>query len=160
VSLIVFLAEVFMFQSTKRYGHDRGFSCCYRQWRADSHCRFLHGYALAFNFVFEATQLDERGWVVDFGDLKSLENGLRNRFDHTILVALDDPEYLQIKSLGVNLGNVTSLEGVGCEAFAYQAWDLATNVLRSRLYTPRVRVVSAEVCEHAGNSAIYYGPKP
>ena len=24
----------------------------FRQWRADSHCRFMHGYSLEFEFVF------------------------------------------------------------------------------------------------------------
>lgn len=33
----------FLYQSTKTYGHDRGFSCAFRQWRADSHCRLIHG---------------------------------------------------------------------------------------------------------------------
>ncbi|SVB70610.1 uncharacterized protein METZ01_LOCUS223464, partial [marine metagenome] len=27
-----------MYQSTKTYGNEVGLSCCFRQWRADSHC--------------------------------------------------------------------------------------------------------------------------
>ena len=56
-----------VFRSTKTYGHEMGFSCAFRQHRADSHCRLVHGYALAFHFEFEATELDVRNWVVDFG---------------------------------------------------------------------------------------------
>ena len=56
------------FKSTKTYGHDLGFSAAFRQWRADSHCKYIHGYALAFRFEFEADELDVRNWVVDFGD--------------------------------------------------------------------------------------------
>ena len=37
------------FLSSKKYGHDRGLSTAFRQWRADSHCRFMHGYSLEFN---------------------------------------------------------------------------------------------------------------
>lgn len=35
-------------------------SVAYRQWRADSHCHNLHGYALSFHFEFEADTLDAR----------------------------------------------------------------------------------------------------
>ena len=80
------------YQSTKSYGHEMGFSCCFRQWRADSHCRLLHGYALAFKFIFESKTLDVRNWVVDFGGLKPLKAMLQDTFDHTLLVAEDDPK--------------------------------------------------------------------
>ena len=58
--------------STKKYGHERGLSAAFRQWRAESHCRFMHGYSLEFGFVFGAHELDENNWVVDFGGLKGL----------------------------------------------------------------------------------------
>jgi hypothetical protein len=44
----------------------------YRQWRADSHCNLIHGYAMSFHFEFEADTLDARNWVTDFGGLKPL----------------------------------------------------------------------------------------
>ena len=55
------------YQSTKQFGQDLGLSCCFRQWRAESHCNQLHGYAIAIRLVFEAEELDVRRWVVDFG---------------------------------------------------------------------------------------------
>ena len=66
------------YQSTKTYGNDRGLSCCFRQWRADSHCNLLHGYSLGFRFVFEADTLDERNWVYDFGDCKWIKEFLNH----------------------------------------------------------------------------------
>lgn len=48
------------YKSTKLYGHEIGLSAAFRQWRAESHCRFLHGYALAVRFEFEADELDVR----------------------------------------------------------------------------------------------------
>src|SRR5262245_56270238 len=78
--------------STKTYGHDIGLSCCFRQWRAESHCRFFHGYALGVRIEFEASELDKYNWVVDFGGLKSFKGWLENTFDHKLLVAHDDPE--------------------------------------------------------------------
>jgi 6-pyruvoyltetrahydropterin/6-carboxytetrahydropterin synthase len=59
-----------MLTCTKSYPHELGLSCVFRQHRAESHCKLLHGYALAFTFVFGCTGTDENGWVFDFGGLK------------------------------------------------------------------------------------------
>lgn len=63
------------FFSIKKYGHERGLSAAFRQWRADSHCKFLHGYSLEFEFEFGAHELDERNWVVDFGGISVPTSG-------------------------------------------------------------------------------------
>ena len=55
-----------MYRSYKRF---IGYSTAFRQWKADSHCKLIHGYSLGFRFVFEAERLDKRNWVYDFGDL-------------------------------------------------------------------------------------------
>ena len=59
-----------IYRSTKTYDHNEGLSCCFRQWRADSHCKLLHGYALAFKFVFATRALDARNCCYDFGGLR------------------------------------------------------------------------------------------
>jgi 6-pyruvoyltetrahydropterin/6-carboxytetrahydropterin synthase len=143
------------FQSTKTYDHNQGFSCAFRQWKAlHSHCSLLHGYALAFKFVFETDKLDERNWVVDFGGLDELKNCLRYWFDHTTLVAADDPareHFINLERAG--LIKMRQLEKVGCEAFAQHAFTLASAYIGKKY--PHVRVVSCEVSEHGANSAIY-----
>lgn len=147
-----------MYQSTKTYGHEVGLSACFRQWRAESHCRLLHGYALAFAFVFEATELDHRNWVVDFGGLKMLKLGLEGYFDHKLLVADDDPELVNLSMLQtLGLAEVRILQKVGCEAFAELGWRMADETIKRLGQHPRVRVVSCEVREHGANSAIYKG---
>ncbi|WP_225145649.1 MULTISPECIES: 6-carboxytetrahydropterin synthase [unclassified Bradyrhizobium] len=78
--------------STKTYGHETGLSATFRQWRALSHCRLLHGYSLSFRFEFEADTLDDKNWVVDFGGLKELKAILEHTFDHKTVVAADNPE--------------------------------------------------------------------
>ena len=79
------------FLSTKTYGHNIGLSAVFRQPNAHSHCKFLHGYSLGFKFVFGCGELDERNWVVDFGSLKPLKQWLEKKFDHKLVLALDDP---------------------------------------------------------------------
>ena len=55
------------YQVIKTFGAERGFSCAFRQWRADSDCKFIHGYSLGFKLVLEAETLDDKSWVYDFG---------------------------------------------------------------------------------------------
>lgn len=143
------------YRSTKTFGHELGLSAAFRQWRAESHCRFIHGYALAIKIEFEADQLDVRNWVVDFGSLKSLKGLLEDTFDHKLLVAEDDPAletFLDLESAG--LVQVRTLPGVGCEKFAEAIFDVTSVWLSDNGYAPRVRVVSVEVREHGANSAI------
>jgi 6-pyruvoyltetrahydropterin/6-carboxytetrahydropterin synthase len=80
-----------MHYSTKTYGAEVGLSSCFRQHKAQSHCRLLHGYAMSFSFKFGALVLDERNWVVDFGGLKGLKAILEETFDHKTIIAEDDP---------------------------------------------------------------------
>jgi 6-pyruvoyltetrahydropterin/6-carboxytetrahydropterin synthase len=91
----------------------------YRQWRADSHCRLLHGYALSFHLEFECDTLDARNWCMDFGGLRPLKEKLEDWFDHTLLLALDDPQYEEIKRLGdLGLAKITEVEKTGCEGIS------------------------------------------
>jgi 6-pyruvoyltetrahydropterin/6-carboxytetrahydropterin synthase len=147
------------YRSTKTYGHEVGLSCAFRQWRAASHCRRIHGYALAIRLEFEADELDERNWVVDFGSLKSFKRWLEDTFDHTLLVARDDPERGLLLTLGtLGVAHVVLVERVGCEAFAQLIYEAAERWLLENDYSPRVRMASVEVREHGANSAIYSQP--
>lgn len=144
------------YKSTKIYGHEMGFSCAFRQWRADSHCRLVHGYALAFKFVFEAEELDVRNWVVDFGGLKSLKQILADTFDHTLIIAEDDPLAAHFRALHDAGGcRLVVLPSAGCEKFAEYVYEVAEQWLKDAGFAPRCRVVSVEVSEHGANSAIY-----
>ena len=98
-----------MYRVTKTYGHDRGFSCAFRQWSSGTDCQYLHGYSLGFKVVLESPTLDVNNWVYDFGKFKFLETWLKERFDHTLLVAKDDPE-LDIKNDSRDVN--TSLEDI------------------------------------------------
>lgn len=148
-----------MYRSTKTYGHNLGLSAVFRQHKANSHCNKLHGYALAFRFEFEATELDDRNWVVDFGDLKALKAMLEDTFDHKTVVAATDPELAFFQTMREHgLIDIMVTNAVGCEAFAKLAWEYADHVLKTQGYKPRVRVASVECMEHGANSAIYHNP--
>lgn len=145
------------FYSTKTFGNDRGFSCAFRQWRASSHCNQIHGYSLGFKFIFEADTLDDKNWVYDFGNTKWIKAYLEDVFDHTTVVAADDPALQMFKELdAANVCTLRILSSVGCEAFAQTIYiDLAPTVAEQT--KNRVRLKSVEVFEHGANSAIYEG---
>jgi 6-pyruvoyltetrahydropterin/6-carboxytetrahydropterin synthase len=143
-------------RSTKTFGHDLGLSAAFRQHRADSHCRKLHGYALAIRIEFEASELDVRNWVVDFGSLKSLKQLLVDTFDHKTLVAEDDPAMGQFQLLhAAGIIDLVKVEATGCEKFAELIFGATEVWLKDAGYSPRCRVYSVEVIEHGANSAIY-----
>ena len=144
------------FLSTKTFGHDLGISCAFRQWEAESHCRFIHGYALAFEFCFAAEELDVRNWVVDFGGLKGLKAILEDTFDHKLVVAEDDPQLNYFKQ-GEELGvlDLVIVPAGGCEKFAQMVYEVTEQWLLDAGFAPRCRLVSVQVKEHGANSAIY-----
>jgi 6-pyruvoyltetrahydropterin/6-carboxytetrahydropterin synthase len=169
--------------STKTYGNDRGLSCCFRQWRSThSHCSLLHGYSIGIKLIFESETLDDRNWVMDFGGLKAFKEWADWQFDHTLCVGSDDPHletFQALAKLGKQAdGGVVDLrivEAVGCEKFAELAYRTMREILMAyqvggkwhhpdgRTFEARypveigVRLRSAEVFEHAGNSAVYEG---
>lgn len=149
-----------IFRSTKRYDHAEGLSCCFRQWRAQSHCRLIHGYALAFEFTFATAHLDERNWCFDFGGLKPVREWLKHMFDHTMLAAEDDPELPRFIELQTNgLVDLRVLPAVGCEATARYVYDHVQAFVHEQT-SGRVWLESVGVREHAGNSAIYHRNGP
>ena len=144
------------YRSIKTYAHNIGLSCAFRQHAAQSHCRFLHGYALEIRIEFAAEELDACGWVVDFGGMKGLRAKLEATFDHKTVVALDDPQrHLIAEADAAGLLDMVLLPAVGCEAFAQYVAGLAGLWIKAEGYFPRVRVARVEVREHGGNAASY-----
>ena len=141
--------------STKTYGHNIGLSACFRQPNAHSHCRFLHGYSLAFKFTFQADKLDDKNWVVDFGGLKPLKAWLEDTFDHKVVLDRQDPMLYKFSELeNAGLAELTIVDGVGVEMFAKHAYDYADKLVRE-MTNNRCWVVEVECAEHGANSAIY-----
>ena len=141
-----------MFKSTKVI--ELG-SCAFRQPTATSHCRFLHGYRLTAKFWFEADELDQNNWVVDFGGLKNLKKILQDQFDHTTCVSKEDPKLMLFKQMNdTGLCDLRIMDGVGIEKFAEWCWSVANKHV-VKITEGRCRCIKAEVFEHENNSAIY-----
>ena len=149
------------FQSTKLFD---GFSTVFRQWKAEgTHCKFLHGYGVSFRVWFEG-ELDERNWVWDFGGMKRAKGNIDGKnpkewmdymFDHTTIVATDDPGIGGFRTMNeLGIIQLRELEAVGAEQFAKYIYD-KLNIFVQEETNSRVSVVRVEFMEHAKNTAIY-----
>ena len=150
-----------MFISTKIFD---GFSCVFRQWKAEgTHCRFLHGYGVSFKVWFEG-EIDERNWVWDFGGMKrakteidgmSAKMWMDYMFDHTMLVAQDDPfleSFRRMDEAGVI--QLREIPATGAEKFAEFIFHKLNEFVKTET-NDRVKVKQVEFREHGKNSAIY-----
>jgi 6-pyruvoyltetrahydropterin/6-carboxytetrahydropterin synthase len=154
------------FQSTKVFD---GFSTVFRQWKAEgTHCRFLHGYGVhgygvSFKIWFEG-ELDERNWVWDFGGMKRAKGKIDGKspkewfdymFDHTLVVAEDDPYLEGFKAMDQHgLTQTRIIPATGAEQFAKFIYDKVNPFIQEET-DGRVKVAKVEFREHNKNSAIY-----
>lgn len=148
------------FHSIKTYGAERGLSCVFRQWDARTDCQLLHGYALGFRFTFAAEVLDSRGWVLDFGEggFGEIRRWLHATFDHTLLVAADDPARRSFEDLArVGLADLRVVPGTSCERLAEHVFE-AVQPMVHETTLGRCRLRAVECFEHGANSAVYEHP--
>lgn len=133
----------------------------YRQWKADSHCNLIHGYALSFHFEFECDTLDARNWCMDFGGLRPLKDKLEEWFDHTLLVALDDPEiewFREAHKRGI--AKIVEVEKTGCEGLADFLYEYVNTIFLpdyGKSEAERVWCCKVEVRETDANMAMRVG---
>jgi len=149
------------FQSTKLFD---GFSTVFRQWKAEgTHCKFLHGYGVSFRVWFEG-ELDERNWVFDFGGMKRAKGNIDGKnpkewmdymFDHTTIVATDDPGIGGFRTMNeLGIIQLREIEAVGAEQFAKYVFEKLNTFIQEETNS-RVSVVRVEFMEHSKNTAIY-----
>jgi len=149
------------FQSTKVFD---GFSTCFRQWKAETtHCKYLHGYGVSFKLWFEG-DLDYRNWVWDFGGMKRAVNKIDGMspkewfdymFDHTVVIATDDPALETFRQMDKEgFIQLREVEYVGAERFAQFVFD-KVNPFIEKETEGRVSIAKVEFREHDKNNAIY-----
>ena len=149
------------FQSSKVFD---GFSTVFRQWKATTtHCRFVHGYGISFKVYFEG-DLDERNWVWDFGGMKRAKTQIDGKspkewmdymFDHTLVVAEDDPELLAFQQMDkAGVAQVRVIPATGAEKFAEYIYNKLNKFVKEET-EDRVRVTKVKFMEHGKNAACY-----
>lgn len=147
---------------TKRYD-DLPFA--HRQPNHNGHCALIHGHNWGFEFEFTATELDECGFVIDFGKLKWLKEWINERFDHTLLLNEGDPHLRYLRqALDTQPGErgygafakLIVVPDCSCEGLA--AWLIhEVNIVVQRHTDGRVSVRKVKVIEDSKNHATVYG---
>ena len=149
------------FQSSKVFD---GFSTVFRQHSAENtHCRFVHGYGISFKVYFEG-ELDHRNWVWDFGGMKRAKTLIDGKtpkawmdymFDHTMIVAEDDPEVAAFKQMdAAGVAQVRIIPATGAEKFSEYIYNKLNEFVKTETNN-RVRVIKVKFMEHGKNAAYY-----
>jgi 6-pyruvoyltetrahydropterin/6-carboxytetrahydropterin synthase len=136
----------------------------FRQWKAeDTHCRFLHGYGISFKVYFEG-ELDHRNWVWDFGGMKRAKtkiDGMSPKawmdymFDHTMIIAEDDPYIKAFKQMAeAGVVQIRIIPATGAEKFAEYVYNKINDFVHEET-EGRVRVTKVKFMEHGKNAAYY-----
>lgn len=150
-----------MYYVTKNFPHSLGLSCVYRNHASKSHCSKLHGYSLSFSVTLQSRDLKEpEYWVYDYGEFKFVKEYLVARYDHTLLVAQDDPERPMLTTLGVyELVDLRVVPACSTEAFAFDLFTFIKHELEEQrtfgVSSSKVSVYEVSCSEHDGNKAVY-----
>ena len=149
------------YQSSKIFD---GFSTVFRQWKAETtHCKFIHGYGISFKVYFEG-ELDERNWVWDFGGMKRAKTQIDGKspkewmdymFDHTLIIAEDDPYLKAFEQMGeAGVAQVRIIPATGAEKFAEYIYKKLNEFVKIETQN-RVKVTKVKFMEHGKNAAYY-----
>lgn len=126
----------------------------HRQPVHDGHCAYIHGHNWSFKFTFAAKELDECGFVMDFGKLKWLKSKIYEEFDHTLVLNDNDPQlpFLREALERNGLAKITVVPDCSSEGLAAMLLDVVNKKVQAET-DGRVKVESVEVIEDARNSA-------
>lgn len=142
-----------MITCTKRYDD---FPFAHRQPNHDGHCALIHGHNWGIEFEFAATQLDECGFVIDFGKLKWLKDWLNALFDHTLVLNVTDPwlGFLEDRLMRAAkpMAKIVKVPDCSCEGLAAWLLDKVNAVVHEHT-DGRVFVRRVTVIEDSKNSA-------
>ena len=123
----------------------------------------FHNHVQTYSVYFEG-ELDDRNWVWDFGGMKrakTLIDGKQPKawmdymFDHTMIIAEDDPEVQAFKQMDmVGVAQVRIIPATGAEKFAEYIYDKLNEFVKTETDN-RVRVIKVKFMEHGKNAAYY-----
>lgn len=133
---------------SKRFG---SYPFSHRQPLHQGHCRFSHGHNWTFDVEFSCEKVDQCGFVVDFGALGFVKDYFRLTFDHTHLIAIDDPDagYFTARP---DLFDVRMVPDPSSEGLAKLIFKDVDELVR-KMTAGRAFVVKVTVYEDEKNSA-------
>ncbi len=131
----------------------------HRQPHHQGHCALIHGHNWTIELTFACHQLDQNGFVVDFGDLKYLRHWIDHHLDHACLLATDDPLREALVAAAPAAWKVYLLPNTSCEGLAQHLHQTFDPLVKQHT-AQRVWVASVTVEEDSRNRATFAAPEP
>ena len=141
-----------MITCTKSY---RDIPLSHRQPLHGGRCSRLHGHSWAITLTFGAKELDDNGFVIDFGDLHLLRDWIDQNLDHATALKKSDPmraEFEKLEQMG--LLKILWVDSASCEGIAQFLYHTFQPMIEQKT-KGRVRIQSLHLEEDSKNSATY-----
>ena len=126
----------------------------HRQHLHAGHCAHIHGHNWSITLTFACREMDENGFVVDFGDLKYLKAWIDENLDHACLFNENDPmKDALLKDYG-QFFKPYILPNCSCEGLAQHIYEVFNPLVQTQT-ADRVWITEVEIEEDSKNSAAY-----
>lgn len=118
--------------------------CCYRSWARQGKHVYLHGYELTFDIEFACAETElGPNVVLNNRHLKDVRSVLRRQFDHTTLIAADDPQIALFEVLAERgVIDLRIMISTGMQAAAAWVFDTVDSIVfeatKGRVWVSRV----------------------
>lgn len=132
----------------------RDFPAGHRQHLHDGHCAKIHGHDWGFDIVIGCREYDEFGFVLDFGKLEFVKKFFTDHFDHTLLLARNDPARPFLEEHLAKFAKIVVVDSVSCEGLSRFAFNELNSLIRS-VSKDRAFLISITVLEDSKNSATF-----
>ena len=141
-----------MITCTKSY---RDIPLSHRQPLHGGRCSRLHGHSWAVTLTFGAKELDDNGFVIDFGDLHFLRDWIDQNLDHATALKISDPMRKECEKLEqMGLLKILWVDSASCEGIAQFLYHTFQPMIKQKT-KGRVRIQSLHLEEDSKNSATY-----
>ena len=127
----------------------------HRQPLHTGHCSKIHGHNWSIIIEFEAAQLDENGFVVDFGNLKYFKAFIDEYLDHACLFSKGDSRVQDLaQSEFKDLFKILWVDNASCEGIALFLYQEFSRLLKAH-EGDRVSIRSLKLYEDEKNFVSY-----
>ena len=126
----------------------------HRQHLHDGHCAFIHGHNWSIGVTFACEEVDENGFVIDFGKLHFIRDWLKDNLDHACVLNESDPLRETLVNAAPGAWKPYVVPNCSCEGLAEHLFGVFNALVKTHSQS-RVRVVAIEIFEDSKNSARY-----
>lgn len=127
----------------------------HRQSNHDGHCSYVHGHNWSISLTFSALELDENGFIVDFGKLKYIKKWIDENLDHACLLNSCDPCIDEFKNS--DYFKLLIVQDCSCEGLSKYLFKTLNHLISVHESENRgVKIIQVTIAEDSKNSATYY----